>query len=355
MQLIVLPGDGIGPEITAATVEVLDSCSRRFGLALDMHHDLIGLASLQRDGMTVRPDLVERVKAADGLVLGPLSTFELSDDAATGQVNPSKFFRKTLDLYANIRPARTYPELPQKVGAFDLVVVRENTEGFYADRNIESGGSEMLITPDVVVSLRRITRLCCERVARSAFELARSRRRQLTIVHKANVLRLGDGMFIESCHKVGRDYPEVRIDAVIVDAMMAHVVRAPQRFDVIVTTNMFGDILSDLTAELSGSLGLGGSINAGDRYAMAQAAHGSAPDIAGRDCANPFALILSAAQLLGWHGQRRQLPAFGAAAQAIEQGVAEAIRDGETTPDIGGLLGTAAVGRALAQRLQRAG
>jgi 3-isopropylmalate dehydrogenase len=154
---------------------------------------------------------------------------------------------------------------------------------------------------------------------------------------------------------VGRDYPEVRIDAVIVDAMMAHVVRAPQRFDVIVTTNMFGDILSDLTAELSGSLGLGGSINAGDRYAMAQAAHGSAPDIAGRDCANPFALILSAAQLLGWHGQRRQLPAFGAAAQAIEQGVAEAIRDGETTPDIGGLLGTAAVGRALAQRLQRAG
>jgi 3-isopropylmalate dehydrogenase len=230
-------------------------------------------------------------------------------------------------------------------------VVRENTEGFYADRNVESGGSEMLITPDVVVSLRRITRLCCERIARSAFELAQTRRKRVTIVHKANVLRIGDGMFIESCHKIGREFPEVSIDAFIVDAMMAHVVRDPSRFDVIVTTNMFGDILSDLTAELSGSLGLGGSINAGDRYAMAQAAHGSAPDIAGRDCANPFALMLSVGQLLAWHGQRKGAPAFGQAAAAIEQAVAEAIRDRETTRDIGGTLGTAAVGRAIASRL----
>lgn len=353
MEIVVLPGDGIGPEITAATVEMLEACSQKFSLGLKLHHDLVGLASLEQHGMTVRPDLVERVKAADGMVLGPLSTIEMSDDDV--QVNPSKFFRKTLDLYANIRPARTYPELPQRVGAFDLVVVRENTEGFYADRNIESGGSEMLITPDVVVSLRRITRLCCERIARAAFELARARRKHLTIVHKANVLRIGDGMFIDSCHKVGQDYPDVTIDAFIVDAMMAHVVRAPQRFDVIVTTNMFGDILSDLTAELSGSLGLGGSINAGDRYAMAQAAHGSAPDIAGQDCANPIALMLSAGQLLAWHGQRKQRPAFGAAAAAIETAVAEAVRSGETTRDIGGSFGTAAMGRALAARiLQRA-
>lgn len=349
MQIVVLPGDGIGPEITSATVEMLEACSQRFDLALDLQHDLVGLASLQKHGMTVRPEMVERVKAADGLVLGPLSTFEMTDDEQ--QVNPSKFFRKHLDLYANIRPARTYPELPRRVGDFDLVVVRENTEGFYADRNIESGGSEMLITPDVVVSLRRITRLCCERIARSAFELAQTRRKHLTIVHKANVLRIGDGMFIESCHKIGKEFPEVTIDAFIVDAMMAHVVRDPRRFDVIVTTNMFGDILSDLTAELSGSLGLGGSINAGDRYAMAQAAHGSAPDIAGKDCANPFALMLSAGQLLAWHGQRKGAPAFGKAAMAIEQAVADAIRDGETTRDIGGALGTAAVGRALASRL----
>ena len=139
--------------------------------------------------------------------------------------------------------------LANKVGDFDLVVVRENTEGFYADRNIASGGSEMLITPDVVVSLRRITRECCERIARSAFELAMTRKRHVSIVHKANVLRLGDGMFMDMCQAVAREYPKVQVDEFIVDAMMAHVVRAPARFDVIVTTNMFGDILSDLTAE----------------------------------------------------------------------------------------------------------
>ena len=233
------------------------------------------------------------------------------------------------------------------------MVVRENTEGFYADRNIESGASEMLITSDVVISLRRITRHCCERIARSAFELAMTRQRHVSIVHKANVLKIGDGMFIEECQRMAKRFPEVRVDDYIVDAMMAHVVRAPQKFDVIVTTNMFGDILSDLTAELSGSLGLGGSLNAGRDHAMGQAAHGSAPDIAGQDVANPFSLILSAGQLLGWHGQRRALPAFVAAAQAIEDVTAEAIRAGDATRDVGGSLGTAATGRAFAQRLAR--
>jgi 3-isopropylmalate dehydrogenase len=237
------------------------------------------------------------------------------------------------------------------VGAFDLVVVRENTEGFYADRNIESGGSEMLITKDVVVSLRRITRQCCERIARSAFELAMTRGKHVSIVHKANVLKIGDGMFIDMCHQVAREFPEVQVDDFIVDAMMAHVVRAPERFDVIVTTNMFGDILSDLTAELSGSLGLGGSLNAGRDHAMGQAAHGSAPDIAGKDIANPFSLILSAGQLLGWHGQRKGLPQFLRAAQAIEEATVAAIAAGEATRDVGGKLGTAATGKAFVQRL----
>jgi 3-isopropylmalate dehydrogenase len=350
MKIIVLPGDGIGPETMAATVQVLQAASRRFGLDLVLEHDVAGHESLRRHGATVTPALLEKVRAADGLMLGPMATYDFKDEAR-GEINPSKFFRKELDLYANIRPARTYPGMEQKVGAFDLVVVRENTEGFYADRNVESGGSEMLITPDVVVSLRRITRLCCERIARSAFELAMARRRHVSIVHKANVLKLGDGMFIDVCHEVAREFPEVQVDDFIVDAMMAHVVRAPQRFDVIVTTNMFGDILSDLTAELSGSLGLGGSVNAGRDHAMGQAAHGSAPDIAGQDIANPFSLILSAGQLLGWHGQRRGLPAFEAAARAIEEAVVAAIQAGECTRDVGGGLGTAATGDAFARRL----
>ncbi len=352
MKIVVLPGDGIGPETMAATLEVLQAASARYDLDLQFDHDVAGHESLTRHGATVTPALLAKVKAADGLMLGPMATYDFKDEAK-GEINPSKFFRKELDLYANIRPARTWNGVPHKVDAFDLVVVRENTEGFYADRNIESGASEMLITSDVVISLRRITRHCCERIARSAFELAMTRQRHVSIVHKANVLKIGDGMFIDECRRVAREFPEVRVDDFIVDAMMAHVVRAPQKFDVIVTTNMFGDILSDLTAELSGSLGLGGSLNAGRDHAMGQAAHGSAPDIAGQDVANPFSLILSAGQLLGWHGQRRALPAFVAAAQAIEDVTAEAIRAGDATRDVGGSLGTAATGRAFAQRLAR--
>ncbi|OZI44732.1 3-isopropylmalate dehydrogenase [Bordetella genomosp. 5] len=350
MKIIVLPGDGIGPETMAVAVDVLQAASERFGLGLQLDFDVAGHDSLKQHGATVTPALLDKVKAADGLMLGPMATFEFKD-ASRGEINPSMWFRKHLDLHANIRPARTYPGMQARLGEFDLVVVRENTEGFYADRNVESGGSEMLITPDVVVSLRRITRLCCERIARSAFELAMTRKKHVTIVHKANVLKLGDGMFIDTCREVGRAFPEVTIDDVIVDAMMAHVVRAPQRYDVIVTTNMFGDILSDLTAELSGSLGLGGSLNAGRDYAMGQAAHGSAPDIAGQNIANPASLILSAAMLLNWHGNKRGDARFQQAAAAIEATLADTIAAHECTRDVGGTLGTREAGAAFLKRL----
>jgi 3-isopropylmalate dehydrogenase len=330
----------------ACTVEALQALSQRFKLELELQHDIAGHASLQVHGTTVTPALIEKVRAADGLMLGPMATYEFKDE-----INPSMFFRKTLDLHANIRPARSYPGMEARFGALDLVVVRENTEGFYADRNVESGSSEMLITPDVVISLRRITRHCCERIARSAFELAMTRKKHVSIVHKANVLKIGDGMFIDICREVGREFPQVLVDDFIVDAMMAHVVRAPQRFDVIVTTNMFGDILSDLTAELSGSLGLGGSINAGANYAMGQAIHGSAPDIAGKNIANPFSSILSAGMLLAWHGQRKGLPAFVEANAAIEQAVAAAVAARQVTRDCGGSLGTSETGKAFAARL----
>ncbi len=353
MQILVLPGDGIGPEITAATCDVLRAASDRFGLGLVLEDDVVGHESLRRYGTTVRPDILDKARNADGLILGPTATLDFKD-AAHGEINPSMFFRKNLDLFANIRPARTYPGVPGRVGVFDLVVVRENTEGFYADRNMEQGSGEMLVTPDVVISLRRITRACCARIAQTAFELAAHRRQHVSIVHKANVLKLGDGLFLDECRKVARAFPGIAVDDFIVDAMMAHVVRAPQRFDVIVTTNMFGDILSDLTAELSGSIGLGGSLNAGAQHAMAQAAHGSAPDIAGRDIANPLSLILSAALLLAWHGQRRQAKAFELAAAAIEQAAAATVAAGEVTHDLGGRLGTRAAGTALAARIGEA-
>jgi 3-isopropylmalate dehydrogenase len=352
MRLLVLAGDGIGPEITAATLAALRTASDRFRLGLEFTEDMVGHESLRRFGTTVRPELLEVARNADGLILGPTAIFDFKDEAR-GEINPSRFFRKNFDLYANIRPARTYPGLPGRVGDFDLVVVRENSEGFYADRNMAAGSGEMLVTPDVAISLRRITRHCCARIARAAFALARERRKRVTIVHKANVLRLGDGLFIEECRKAAGEFPEVATDDFLVDAVMAHLVRAPSRFDVIVTTNMFGDILSDLTAELSGSLGLGGSLNAGADYAMAQAAHGSAPDIAGRNLANPFSLVLSAMLLLAWHGRRSGQESFGAAAAAIGRAVEAAIGAREVTPDIGGKLGTSETGAALASRLRK--
>src|SRR4051812_7728695 len=348
MHLLVLAGDGIGPEITAATLNVLTAAAKRFHLDLKIEEDIVGHESLQTHGTTVRPELLEKAQSADGLILGPTATFDFKN---SGNINPSAFFRKNLDLFANIRPARTYPGLPAKLGQFDLVIARENTEGFYADRNMAAGNAELLVTEDVVVSMRRITRRACARIARAAFELAQTRKKHVTIVHKANVLGIGDGMFIEECRKCAHDFPDVTVDDVIVDAMMALLVRNPARFDVIVTTNMFGDIISDMTAEASGSLGLGGSLNAGEIYAMAQAAHGSAPDIAGKDIANPFSLILSAGLLLGWHGRRKGLPAFGEAAAAIDSGVAAAIAAGEITRDIGGSLSTKQTGEALAARI----
>jgi len=350
MHLIVLAGDGIGPEITAATRDVLRAADTRFGLGLRIEEDVAGLDSLTRYGTTARPELVAKLRAADGFMLGPTTTPPPRADGSVPQ-GTSAILRKELDLFANIRPARTYEGLRAPVGAFDLVFARENTEGFYADRNMTRGNAELMVTEDVVVSLRKITRPACLRIAREAFKLARTRRKRVTAVHKANVLKVGDGLFLEACQAVAAEFPDVTLDTVIVDAMAALLVRTPARFDVIVTTNMFGDILSDLAAELSGSLGLGGSLNAGTDHAMAQAAHGSAPDIAGQNVANPVSLILSAAMLLAWHGDRRGEARFAQAARAIEEAVTASVESGSRTRDIGGALTTAEMGKAVAARL----
>jgi 3-isopropylmalate dehydrogenase len=345
-----IAGDGIGPEICAATKQVLNAANQVFKLNLDIEDEIAGHESLKKYGSTVTDLLLEKVKKADGLILGPMSTYDFKDETK-GEINPSKFFRKSLDLYANIRPAKTYAGLRSPVNNFDLIVVRENTEGFYADRNMEQGSGEILVTPDVAISLRRITRHCCERIAQSAFELANTRNKHLTIVHKANVLKIADGMFIDICHEIAKKFPEVVVDDFIVDAMAALLVRTPDKFDVIVTTNMFGDILSDLTAELSGSLGLAASVNAGSQHAMAQAAHGSAPDIAGKNIANPYSLILSTALLLDWYAQRSEHQGYVTAANAIREAVGSAILSKEVTKDIGGNLGTKEAGEALAKKI----
>jgi 3-isopropylmalate dehydrogenase len=225
----------------------------------------------------------------------------------------------------------------------DLVIVRENTEGFYSDRSMYAGPGEFMPDADSAFSIRKITAAASRRVARAACELAASRSGRLTAVHKANVLKLTDGLFLREVRAVAADFPSVTLDEVIVDAAAALLVRDPARFDVIVTTNMFGDILSDEASELSGSLGLGGAINAGDDICVAQAQHGSAPDIAGQGVANPTSLILSAAMLLDWMSRRSGDGALAIAARRIEQAIDRVLDDpAKRTRDVGGPLGTEA-------------
>lgn len=235
----------------------------------------------------------------------------------------------------------------------DLVIVRENTEGLYADRNMVVGSGEFMPTPDVALAVGVVTRAACERIAHTAFRLATRRRRRVTIVHKANVLSLTTGLFRDVCREIGAQYPSVTVDDEHVDAMAAHLVRHGADYDVVVTENMFGDILSDLAGELSGSLGTAASINASDTQAMAQAAHGAAPDIAGRNRANPTALILSAAMLLDRLGTAHDLPEFAAAARRIEHAVDATVEAGVATADLGGLASTAEFTEAVVARTRR--
>jgi 3-isopropylmalate dehydrogenase len=354
MHLVILPGDGIGPEICAATRQVLETLDRAFSLGLTFDSHAIGLTSLETEGTTFPAAAKDAAARADGIILGPVSHNDYPAKAEGG-INPSGDLRLSLDLYANIRPSRSRAGLPHWGRTpMDLVIVRENTEGFYADRSMHLGPGEFMPTPDMALAVRKVTAAACARIARQAFELAMQRGRHVTAVHKANVLRVSDGLFLREVRKVAEAFPDIAYDEQLVDSMTAMLVRDAARFDVIVTTNMYGDILSDEAAELSGSLGLAASINAGENHCMAQAQHGSAPDIAGRDQANPVSLILSAALLLDWLGQRHGREELSRAAALVEPAVDALLADPATrTADLGGALGTEAFTRALCASLVR--
>jgi 3-isopropylmalate dehydrogenase len=352
MKIPVLPGDGIGPEITAVTVQVLERLDRLFALDLRFETHEVGAASLKRTGSTLPEPVVAACRAAEGFILGPVSHLDYPP-RAQGGLNPSGELRIALDLYANVRPSRCYEGLPRwGRTAMDLVIVRENTEGFYADRNMHQGIGEFMPTPDLALSLRKVSAHASRRIAQSAFRLARRRRRRVTAVHKANVLKVTEGLFLREVRRVAQEYGDVAYEEQLVDSMAALLVRDPARFDVVVTTNMYGDILSDEAAELAGGLGLAGSINAGDAHCMAQAQHGSAPDIAGQDLANPCSLLISAGMLLGWLGERHGADRFLRAQAALEAALAALMREPATrTRDLGGTLGTRAFGAALLETL----
>jgi len=347
LSIAVLPGDGIGPEITAATLKVLRRAAEAFGFSLDLREAEIGFAALGRTGTTCPDTVVEMAREVAAVILGPVG-HNAYPPRAEGGINPSGTLRTALDLYANIRPARTRAAIPSLAFDMDLIIVRENTEGFYADRNMPSGPAEFEVVPGVGIAMRKVTAMASERVARIAFELAALRRRQVVAVHKANVMRLTDGIFLEGVRRIAEENPDIEYTEMLVDAAAAHLIRNPGRFDVLVTTNMFGDILSDEAVELAGGLGLGASLNAGDDHAMAQAQHGSAPDIAGQGVANPVSLILSAAMLLDWLARKQDRDELAGAAQAIECAVERALADpAARTPDLGGSAGTESMTDAI--------
>jgi len=348
MKILVLPGDGIGPEITQATLGVLDRANAKFKLGLEWRTEDIGLKTLKARGSTLPDDVMEAARQAPGIILGPVDHLQYPP-REQGGINPSGELRVKLDLFANIRPAKSRMGVGLTGKPVDLVIFRECTEGFYADRNMFMGRGEFMPTPDIALAVRKVTARQCERISRVAFDWARKRRKKVTAVHKANVLHISDGLFLREVRKVAGDYPDVELDEKIVDAMAALLVRDPSRFDCIVTGNMFGDILSDEASEISGSLGLAGSIMAGDAACCAQAQHGSAPDIQGQDKANPTSLILSAGMLLEWLAARHARPEFSAAAHAIEAGIDTALKSADTrTADLGGKLGTQAFARHVA-------
>ena len=354
MDILVLPGDDIGPEITAVTTKLLRAASDQFGLDLQFEQRSVGVAAYQSQGCTVPDEVLSAANSADGVVLGPAGMTAYPEGEA-GWLNVPGTIRKKLDLYANIRPARTRPGIPGAREGLDVVIVRENTEGFYSDRNMFKGIGEFMPTEDVALSVRKITRQASHRIARVAFEMAAKQNRPVTVVGKRHVLQVSDGLFMEEVRNVALDYPKVALTEVDIDAMAADIYTSPEKFGIILISNMFGDILSNLAVALSGSLGLAASLNAGDSRAAANAGHGSAPDIAGKGVANPLGLVQSTILLVDWLGREHANPAFTEAARCMAASVDAVLADPALrTRDLGGTAGTEDVGAALVAALRKA-
>ncbi len=346
-------GDGIGHEIVPAAMQVIDAAVQAVGgLSVEWVELPLGAGAIESHGSPIPSSTLSELERLRVWILGPHDSASYPD-AFRSQLTPGGTVRKHFGLFANIRPALAYPGVRAVSPDMDLVVVRENTEGFYADRNMFTGSGEFMPTPDVALAVGVFTRVACERIAREAFALAQTRRKRVTIVHKTNVLAMTTGLFRDACRTVAEDYPGVTVDEEHIDALAAHLVRRGDEFDVIVAENMFGDILSDLAGELSGSLGMAPSLNASEDRAMAQAAHGSAPDIAGSNRANPTAMILSSAMMLEWLAAHDGDTRFADAADRIRSAVSRTLESGVATADLGGQASTTEFTEAVIARTRR--
>jgi len=346
LKIGVLNGDDIGLEVVPQAVRVMQAAAARCGLTVDWQPLPIGRSGHETHGHTMPQVTVDTLKAVDGWLQGPIghNAYPRSDST---WINPP--LRKMFELFASVKPVKSYPNIASIHKNVDIVFLREVTEGMQSGSVTVAGTGEFRPNDDITIGHRVITRRGSNRVARAAFEIARTRaRKRVTAVHKEPVFRLACGMFAEECRKVAAEYPDCSFDEVLVDGFAMKLVMAPQPYDVVVTTNQFGDILTDEGAGLVGGLGLAPGLCIGDRQAMAQATHGSAPDIAGRNIANPYAMIMSGKMLFAWLGHQRALPAAVEAAALIERAMDKVIAQAiALTGDLGGQGTTSGMGDAV--------
>src|SRR5881628_3754820 len=337
-RISVLKGDGVGPEVVDATLKVLDAVQKVENVRLEYVMGEAGFNCIEKYGTNLPPQTVELIRKTEACLKGPMTTPEEPGSPRSVAVT----LRSIFDLYANMRPARTLPNVPSLKPGIDMVIVRENTEGLYS-------GKEFEVTPGVGVAMRIITKTASERVARFALDLAMKRRKRLTFVHKGNILKITDGIFKGAVHEVAKSYPQVELEDLHIDAATMQLIKRPESFDVIVTTNLFGDILSDEAAQVVGGLGVAAGANIGDHYGMFEPVHGSAPKYAGQNKVNPIATIEAVRMMLEYLGERR-------AADRIGRAIYRVLEEGKVlTYDLGGLAKTSDMGRAIAEKVAHEG
>jgi 3-isopropylmalate dehydrogenase len=350
LKIAFMCGDDIGLEVVPEAVKVMKAAAAKTGLSIEWHEFLLGKAGHEKYGNTLPPVTEQGLRGMDGWIMGPIGHNAYPRGDATWVMPP---VRKKFDLFTALRPALSHPTIPSIHKNVDIAFFRELTEGMLYSETVVAGLPEFRPNDDITISSRVITRKGANRVAREAFELARTRpRRKVTAAHKEPVYRLACGMFAEECRKVAKAYPDVAFDEMMIDSIAMKLVTEPQRFDVVVTTNQFGDILTDIGAGLVGGLGLAPGLCIGEKQAMAQATHGSAPDITGRNIANPYAMIMSGQMLMGWLGRKHQDPKAVAAADLMQRAVTKVIAEGKhLTRDLGGKASTTEMGDAIAAAL----
>ncbi len=320
-KISLITGDGIGPELSDSAISVLDTINDRFDVKFEITKLPAGDKSLAETGKALPDETVNTIKQSDACLKAPVG-----ESAADVIV----VLRRILDLYANIRPAKSYPHMPALRGDVDMVIVRENTEDLYTGKEFSVG--------DSAVALRIISESASKRIAKYAFETAKQRdsMKKVTCVHKSNVMRVTDGLFAKACTDVSKDYPDILFEEMYVDACAMNLIRQPEQFDVVVTTNLFGDILSDESSQVVGGLGMAPAANIGDTFALFEPVHGAAFDIAGQNIANPSSFLLSIKMMLDWLGTKNNDSKCFEIGQKLESTIFDLVKSGVKTKDIGG-------------------